>query len=262
VTHRQPTPSRTAGLRARRAPAFDPLGYPGARPAGPVLVTDDAVLAVAVTADPAAPVRVRTPRAAVLRDPAAVRWVVAYGANACPDRLRDKGLTGPGALLLPARIDGWVPAFEARTTGYGAVPLTLVPAPGVTTATWVLGLHRDLVPVLDRTEGRVAGGAPRSVDPAAGTADAAPPGAYRLGRVGTARVAARFALPGALAYLPGPGTRVQRTADRWRTWPDHDQAAARRHLAAGRPSAVPVPVAAPVLGSWPATPLVPLTPRG
>jgi hypothetical protein len=222
-------------------PRFDPARYPGERPDGPVLVTDEGQA-------PVPPVEV-----ASWTD---IRWVVAYGANASPDRLRDKGLTGSGALLVPAELDGWVAAFEARVTGYGAVPLTLVPQSGARTATWVLGLHRDFVDALDETEGRVACGAPEHVDPGAGSARHAPPGTYQLARIGRVRVATAWLLEDALAYLPGPSTEVQRHDGGWRTWPAHDQAAARRHLASGGPSAPAPRPAAPVLGPWPVTPLV------
>jgi hypothetical protein len=224
-----------------RPPRFDPARYPGERPGGPVLVTDEGQVPVGVAA-------------AVERTD--LRWLVAYGANASPDRLRDKGLTGPGALLLPARLHGWVAAFEARLTGYGAVPLTLVPQPGVRTDAWVLGVHRDLVGVLDRTEGRVPDGCPDRVDPDAGSPRHAPPGSYQLGRVGPVRVAGGWVLPDGLAYLPGPSTAVQRCDDGWRTWPAHDQAAAGRHLAGDGPSAPAPRPRAPVLGPWPMTPLV------
>jgi hypothetical protein len=248
-------------------PRFDPAGYPGERPAGPVLVGDRWQVPVRLVAADGGP-RVVLDRAdAELAgdtvrvvggrgEPTAIRWVVAYGANASPERLRDKGLTGPGVLLLPAELTGWVAAFEARTTGYGAVPLTLVPQAGVRTATWVLGVHPDLVGVLDRTEGRVADGAPERVDPRAGSARHAPPGSYQLGRVGPVRVTGGWLLADGLAYLPGPSTEVQRHDGGWRTWPAHDQAAARRHLAGDGPTAPAPRPPAPVLGPWPATPLV------
>jgi hypothetical protein len=247
-------------------PRFDPARYPGARPDGPVLVTAEAQTPVRLAAGSSPRVVAERPHTLLPRIPggllgddgalADVRWVVAYGANASPHRLRDKGLAGLGALLLPARLHGWVAAFEARVTGYGAVPLTLVPAPGARTDTWVLGLHRDLVGVLDRTEGRVPGGAPHRVDPGAGSARHAPPGTYQLGHVGPVRVARSWVLPDGLAYLPGPRTEVQRCERGWRTWPAHDQAAARRHLGVEGPSAPAPRPSAPVLGRWPVTPLV------
>ena len=230
---------------ATESPRFDPASYPGQRPAGPVLVTDDAEIEVSVAG--AVPALPRS---------SDVRWSLAYGANADPDRLRDKGLTAGGALLLPAVLVGWVTAFEQRRAGYGAVPLTLVPAPGKRVHTWVLGIPAAVVDELDRTEGRAPQGAPSAVVPTAGSARHAPPGTYQLGRVGRAEVAGGWALPDALAYLPGPSTRIQVAGGTWRTWPESDQAAARAHLDAGGSSEPAPPVVAPVLGPWPKTPLV------
>jgi hypothetical protein len=248
--------------------AFDPATYPGPRPDGPVLVHAGTVVDVEVTGRPEAPIRRRprlgSGRAAghppealpVLSDPAAVRWSVAYGSNASPGRLVAKGLDRDGAVLLPATLPGWVPAFEHRQTGYGSVPLTLVPQPGAQTRTWVLGLPPDAARLLDRTEGRVASGAPRQVAPEDGDGRFAPPGAYQLAVVGDAVVAGTFRLSDALAYVPGHATRVQVLDDgRWRTWPEHEQAAAREHVESGGPTA-PAPLPArPVLGPWPRTPL-------
>lgn len=183
------------------------------------------------------------PHAPVL-EPGRARWSVAYGANACPDRLVDKGLDARGALLLPAVLEGWEPVFEGRRTAYGAVPLTLVPAPGRRLSTWVLGVHEDDTDRLDRSEGR------RALEVQA-------PG-YRLGHVGDVAVADRFVVPDALAYVPGPATRVQRLGDAWRRWPDHDQPAAVRHLDDGGELVTPPRPAPEVVGDWPATPLRPL----
>jgi len=210
-----------------------------------VLVTDDAEVAVSV----AGAVPALTPSADV-------RWSVAYGANADPDRLRDKGLTAHGVLLLPAVLVGWVTAFEQRWTGYGAVPLTLVPAPGRRLDTWVLGIPPAVVDELDRTEGRAGDGAPAVVDPSAGSARHAPPGTYQLGHVGRVEVAGGWVLSDALAYLPGPATHVQVVGDTWRTWPESDQAVARAHVGSGGASEPAPPVTDPVLGPWPRTPLV------
>lgn len=210
-----------------------------------MLVTDEAEVEVSVAGDEPA-----------LPGPRDLRWSVAYGANADPERLRDKGLTAAGALLLPAVVVGWVTAFEQRRTGYGSVPLTLVPSPGMRRHTWVLGVPATVLEELDRTEGRAPGGAPSVLDPTAGSARYAPPGAYQLGHVGRVEVAGGWVLPDALAYLPGPATRVQVSGGSWRTWPESDQAAARAHLEAGGPSEQVPAVTAPVLGAWPETPLV------
>jgi hypothetical protein len=230
---------------------FAPDGYPGPRPAGPTLVHAGRAHELALQdAEGAGPRPLASVDAEVL-DLDQVRWVVAYGSNASPGRLLDKGLDERGALLLPAVLAGWVPAFEDRATRYGAVPLTLVPAPETRTATWVLGVHVDDLPTLDRTEGRYAADVVAVDD-----GSSAPPGAYRLGHVGEVVVDGRWRLPDALAYLPGPRTRVQLAPDGgWRTWPRWDQAAAATHVASAGPAATPPPVPAVVSGPWPPTPL-------
>lgn len=207
---------------------------------------------------PLRPAGGRGARSAPVLEPGAARFVVAYGSNASPLRLRDKELTGQGAVLLPARVRGWVAAFEARRTGYGAVPLTFVPSPGAITETWVLGLPPELLPRLDRSEGRVPDGPPPERAPDDADHRHAPPGTYQLGRVGDVEVAGRFVLRDALAYLPGPWTLAQVTDDgSWRTWPDHDQAAAAAHVDRGGEARAAPPVGDPVLGDWPETPLLP-----
>lgn len=239
---------------------FDPSRYPGPRPSGPSLVLDGACYAV--TLDLSAP-------AGVVADPSlghapvlaadAVRWVVAYGSNASPPRLRDKGLDRHGVILLPAELAGWVPAFEHRRTSYGAVPLTLVPKPDRRVATWVAGVHRDVTDVVDASEGRRRRTRGRASVPLAGPADGRrpPPGAYELAQVGTVPVlGGRAHLHGAVAYVAAAGTAVQvDEVGAWRTWPQVDQAAALAHLERGGPWR---PAAAPDtthLGDWPTTPL-------
>jgi gamma-glutamylcyclotransferase (GGCT)/AIG2-like uncharacterized protein YtfP len=261
-------------------PAFDPHSYPGPRPTGPVLVhagglhhlrldgPSEAPLRLVASAAAGAHVPAPAPAPASGRSgasPAAVaaldaperlRWSVAYGSNASPGRLVAKGLDRDGAVLLPARLVGFVPAFEHRRTGYGAVPLTLVPAADVVHDTWVLGLPADATDLLDRTEGRTAEAAPRTVEPGLGDGRFAPPGTYRLARVGDVAVADRFVLASALAYLPGPATRVQLTADgRWRTWPGWVQEAAGAHVDRAGPDRSAPHVEDAVLGPWPSTPL-------
>lgn len=232
---------------------FDPATYPGWRPDGPSLVLAGRTHPVAI--DPERPTSVRAPLEAPVLEPGAVRWVVAYGSNACPDRLVDKGLDDRGALLLPATLRGWVPAFEARPTGYGAVPLTLVPRTDAATATWVLGVHVDDTPRVDASEGRVAEG---MAEDGGGPADAhhAPAGAYRLAEVGEAIVAGCLRLAPAVAFVPGPHTRLQVGGDgRWMTWPHVEQRAAAAHLVAGRRDVAAPPADRVVAGPWPATAL-------
>ncbi len=237
---------------ASRVSSFDPRSYPGPRAAGPAVVHDGRVVQLDLDAWPAGPA------VPVLREPERIRFVVAYGSNAAPGRLHDKRLDVHGAVLLPARLVGYVAAFEARRTGYGAVPLTLVPEPGAVIDTWVLGLSPAATGLLDRTEGRVAERTPARVRPEHGDGCFAPPGTYQLGRVGGVDVAGRWSLEDALAYLPGRDTRVQCHDDgSWRTWPRFDQAAAAEHLDRGGASRPAPPVAVPVFGPWPGTPLRP-----
>ncbi len=244
------------------SPRFDPAGYPGRRPGGPVVVLDDEVLPLRLDGSPDAPLRTdagATTRPIPVLEPGVARFGVAYGSNASTQRLMDKELTSRGAILLPAVVHGWVAAFEARRTGYGAVPLTFVPSPGAVTSTWVLGLPPEDLPLLDRTEGRVATGTPDEVDRADDDGRFAPPGTYQLGRVGDVHVAGRFLVRSAMAYLPGPATHVQRIDGAWRTYPASDQAAAARHVDAGGPAAPAPPPPDVVLGDWPPTPLEPVT---
>lgn len=232
---------------------FDPAGYPGPRPTGPVLVEAGRVHPLVLDGPPQRPWR----RADGGRVPVSerLRLSVAYGANAAPSRLIDKGLDRRGVVLLPARLRGWVPAFEARRTGYGAVPLTLVPAadPETLVDTFVLGVDVDDLAVLDRSEGR----APTRYTPRE-TADdvrTAPHGTYVLGRVGPVTVAERFLLADALAYRPGPGTRLLTRHGDWLTWPSHSQAEAVAALEAGAVSRPAPPTQRVVEGDWPSTPL-------
>ncbi|TVP65282.1 MAG: hypothetical protein EA340_12705 [Nitriliruptor sp.] len=240
-------------------PPFDPGSYPGPRAAGPTLVLNGACWGLALTGDPRRPwLPPRSASPCTARDaPADLRWSLAYGANASPARLVAKGLDRRGAVLLPARITGWAPAFEQRLTTYGAVPVTLVPLPGRVTSTWVLGVNEEDTGLLDASEGRAA--ATSTGLPVDGHTPT--PGTYQLGGIGQAVVAGRFRLPNALAYLPGPATRIQVHERGWRTWPADDQHAARRHLDAGGPWAPAPRVAVPVEGEWPGQQLLALGSR-
>lgn len=231
-------------------PRFDPATYPGPRPAGPVLVRAREVHPLDLGGPSTRPCR--GPAADAL--PRRPFHSVAYGSNACPARLVDKSLDEPGAVLLPARMRGWVPAFRAQATRYGSVPLTLVPDEADRTRdTWVLGVAETALETLDRTEGRLRRPHPR--DPQ--RMSAAPvSGGYVLGRIGPVAVAERYLLRDALAYLPAEGTPLLcDPAGGPLTWPEHDQASARAALDAGGPTtAAPSPERVEE-GAWPPTEL-------
>jgi hypothetical protein len=234
---------------------FDPASYPGPRPAGSVVVFDGELHPVRIAADRDTSA-MHAPVAAPVLEPEAARWVVAYGANASPGRLVDKGLDARGAVLLPARLHGWVPAFEHRCTGYGSVPLTLVPEPGAVTDTWVLGVHHGDTALVDASEGRLTGLSSAAFDvpdpQAPDDGRRAPPGSYRLGHIGPVAVDDGLVLRDAVAYLPGPRTRVQvEGSGDWRTWPATGQAAARSHVDRAGPWREAPLGGGTVLGDWP-----------
>jgi gamma-glutamylcyclotransferase (GGCT)/AIG2-like uncharacterized protein YtfP len=213
---------------------FDPATYPGRCADGPVLVWKGAERSLDVRgAEP----RLPGCEAPVLHAPDR-RWVLAYGANACPARLIDKGLDRRGALLLPAAASGWVTAWEARRSATGAVPLTLVRAPGRRLQTWVLGLHPDDLDRLDSSEGRGS--------------------RYVLGEVGDIAVAARWHLRRALAYGPARETLVLADGDAILTHPEHAQAEAAATLESGGETATAQGLPASVEVGWPPTRLEPL----
>jgi gamma-glutamylcyclotransferase (GGCT)/AIG2-like uncharacterized protein YtfP len=204
--------------------------YPGPRPHAPTLVWHGAEWDL----DPLTfEVPVSAEDAAVLAEPSQRRWVLAYGANASPERVIDKDLDERGAILLPAVLDGWRAVWEARALRRS--PLTLVPAAGERLHTWVLGFHHDDRGTLDDSEGRRKG-------------------VYRLGEVGEVAVAARWRLPAGLAYGPGDDTHVIVSGGEQLTSPRHTQTQADGILEQrGETTGVP-PLAWPVEG-WPPTPL-------
>ncbi|MDX1657718.1 MAG: gamma-glutamylcyclotransferase family protein [Nitriliruptorales bacterium] len=217
-------------------PRFDPTTYPGTPVGEPTLVfrgrswplglgrhRDEPVVGPDAVAG-----------AQVLTGP--WRWSLAYGSNASPDRLIDKGLDTAGAILIPAAVLGWQRAWEARrTTSTGAVPLTLQPAPGARLDVPVLGLLPDDAEILDASEGRGPN--------------------YTLGRIGPVAVGARFHLEDALAYGPTGDTRVLLEHGRIASYPAVAQSRASELF--DRPE--PPSVAAEPLGQagdgWPSTPL-------
>ena len=62
---------------------------------------------------------------------------MAYGANASPERLAVK-LPGARVAALAARLRGWRVVHSAHVSPYGAVPATIVPAPGAAADVHVL----------------------------------------------------------------------------------------------------------------------------
>jgi len=75
--------------------------------------------------------------------------LVAYGANASPERLTSK-LPGVPVAALAGRLRGWTVVHSAHVSPYGAVPATLVPARGATADVHVLLLGDRAA--LDATE--------------------------------------------------------------------------------------------------------------
>lgn len=162
------------------------------------------------------------------------RWSLAYGSNASPERLVDKALDSLGAVLLPASVLGWQRAWEARrSAATGAVPLTLVRAPGVRLDSFVLGVTPEDADRLDASEGR-------------GTN-------YVLAPIGPAAVAARFELTDVVAYAPTDTTRLLLVRGGVATYPALDQAAARQlNQEPATLAAEPVPG---IAKGWPDHPL-------
>lgn len=213
---------------------FDPTSYPGSPPDRPVIVWRGR----AHDLDPHRPLPGATALdAPVLRVGVERRYVLAYGSNACVDRLLDKGLDRRGILVLPAVVSGWARAWEARrSTSTGAVPLTLVRAEERRLDAHVLGVHPDDLDELDASEFRGRN--------------------YVLGPIGEVAVASRWFLADAHAYRPTAATRLLvDDGDRPLTYPEHGQAVADRRVE-GRSAAADEPID-PVAG-WPSTPLEPL----
>lgn len=220
---------------------FDPDSYPGRPARTPTLVYQGRSWPLQVTGDSERPFA-GDPVAlgAATLDPGTIRWSLAYGANADAARLQDKALDVSGAVVLPASVLGWTRAWEARRTSTtGAVPLTLLAAPMARLDVCVLGVHRDDTDVLDASEGRGSN--------------------YVLGRVGPVAVAHRFLLSDALAYGPGPSTKLLTAGAGPATFPAVDQRGAQQRLDDPHPVTVGVdPLPRPVDGPWPETPLADL----
>ncbi|MFT5222809.1 MAG: hypothetical protein ACI867_001115 [Glaciecola sp.] len=209
---------------------FDPSTYPGWHPDGPAAILGTRVVPIE-------------------HDDVALldgdwRWSVAFGSNACPDRLVDKDIAVHGALLLPARLHGWRVAWEARRSPMtGAVPVTLVPVQGHVLDTWVLGFPPAGIEAMDFSEGRLAG-------------------RYHLARVGPVQVGDVWLLDPGVAYTAGPEAVLLTAPDGvtplWLD--DADQAAAVARLEEVERSGAPTIPAAQAtdivpLGDFPRTEL-------
>lgn len=82
--------------------------------------------------------------------------VIAYGSNACPHQLLNKGLAD--VPVLYGRLVGAEAVYAKRRTqkGKGYVPATLARIPG-TRASWITLLTREQLAVMDASEGRHRG---------------------------------------------------------------------------------------------------------
>lgn len=216
---------------------FDPATYPGSRPDGPTVLYAGRAWPVEVRGTRREPLVVpdAVSGAPVLED-RAVRWSLAYGSNASPERLLDKGLDLRGTILLPGIIEGWAPVWEARrTASTGAVPLTLARSPGTVLEAWVLGIHEDDTLLLDASEGRGVN--------------------YALGRVTEVAVGSRFVLPAALAYGPTHGTRILAEAGNVCGFPAYDQTGVGRLVDGGTPVTLGADALPDAIDEgWPPTP--------
>ncbi len=230
-------PTAAAGVRVGEFRAQD---YPGRRPSGPTLVYSGERFPVRVDGDGARPCSLDGPASgAPVLTTSLRRWTVAYGANASPERLVAKGLDLDGALILPAFVFGWVRAWESRrTVSTGAIPLTLVRRPGNPLDVHVVGVTLEAAARLDASE-------VRGDD-------------YVLGRVGPVPVADRFVLSDAVAYGPGPDTRVLAPDAEVLTWPSTDHATASASFDSEAMSFGADPLPRPITDGWPDTPLADL----
>ncbi|MCA8930184.1 MAG: hypothetical protein KDC18_19165 [Alphaproteobacteria bacterium] len=113
------------------------LDYPYAAPAGSYLFRDGRAL----------PYRPPGRGAHGRRVP-----VIGYGSNRAPEQLARKY---PGAAEIPveaAWLEGFDAVHAARLSGYGAVPATLAPCPGMRVAVSVAWLTLAQLPAMHRSE--------------------------------------------------------------------------------------------------------------
>jgi hypothetical protein len=139
-------------IDAAADPVATALDYPFARPEYSFLYDGGAVAALqggtiaaldaALEARGAAPMAART-------------LVIAYGANAAPERLRRKYAGhAPDAVfpVLQARLSDFDIVFASHFSGYGALPATPAPSPGTTVAIAVTCLDAAQLSRMHETE--------------------------------------------------------------------------------------------------------------
>jgi hypothetical protein len=82
--------------------------------------------------------------------------VVAFGSNACPQQLLNKGLTD--VPVIYSRLEGADAVYASRRTqkGKGYVPATLARKLGIR-ASWITLLTREQLALMDHSEGRHSG---------------------------------------------------------------------------------------------------------
>jgi hypothetical protein len=83
------------------------------------------------------------------RDLAGRRPVLACGSNQSPARLKQKFANGEGPILVTkVTVEGLDAVFAAHIASYGAVPATLIPAPGTRVSlaiTWLTPLQERVM---------------------------------------------------------------------------------------------------------------------
>ncbi len=119
-----------AAALAAAAKVATAMDYPFPRPDHSYLFADGAVLALESPGEPSLDDALVRKGAAPLSDRTAV---LAYGANAAPERLQHKfEAEGPGAVfpVVKARLFDFDIVHACHYSSYGAVPATLAPSPG------------------------------------------------------------------------------------------------------------------------------------
>ncbi len=168
------------------------------------------------------------------------RWSIGFGLTGCPENLLGEEPLDHGVLLLPARVQGWRAAYEARRDpATGCIPVVLLSQPGAMLHAWAVGVHVDDAP--DRDRGGVR---------------------HQLMRLGSAIVAERWMVYPALAHAVDAEARLLTAPDGVTPlWLDEvDAATAGLRLDEDGPT-IPAPLSKDrmPLSKWPVTPLAPIS---